>query len=225
MERHRVIQSILDLYINPKYLEIGVEQGVTFHKLRAAMKYAVDPQFNFDANNAAKVNSNSRYFEVSSDKFFVELNWDVKFDVIFLDGLHTFDQTLRDLMNAAAHLANGGVIVIDDVMPVSFASSIGSLTDLYAYRRAIPSTDSTWMGDVYKLVFFIANAMPSFSYASVQENRNQTLLWRKKREVPFGVQLKIETIASMSYMDLVTKDEHFLFKPLVDIIESIAAEL
>ena len=42
---------------------------------------------------------------------------DAQFDVIYLDGLHTVEQTLRDLLNALPHLQPQGVIVIDDVRP------------------------------------------------------------------------------------------------------------
>jgi predicted O-methyltransferase YrrM len=65
------------------------------------------------------------YHKTISDIYFGELaSSDEKFDVIVLDGLHTFEQTLRDLLNSEAYLKPNGVVIIDDVMPNSYQASL-----------------------------------------------------------------------------------------------------
>ena len=44
---------------------------------------------------------------MTSDEFFATLRRSKRFDVAFLDGLHTFDQTYRDMINTFAHLRDG----------------------------------------------------------------------------------------------------------------------
>ncbi len=57
-----------------------------------------------------------------------------KFDVIYLDGLHTFEQTLRDLLNALTLVADAGVIILDDVLPSSFAALLTDMEQVFTIR-------------------------------------------------------------------------------------------
>jgi hypothetical protein len=52
----------------------------------------------------------------TSDEFFATLRPSKRYDVAFIDGLHTFEQTYRDVINTFAHLRSG-VILIDDTVP------------------------------------------------------------------------------------------------------------
>ena len=141
MERHSVIQGILDTFQAPTaYLEIGVSSGSTFHSVEAGRKSAVDPKFAFDVDAAKASNKNAKYNQVTSDVFFNQIGVDDKYDVIFIDGLHTFEQTLRDLNNAVTCLREGGVIVIDDVMPDSYASAISDLETMQKYKNVMSIT-------------------------------------------------------------------------------------
>jgi hypothetical protein len=116
--RPQVLQAILDLYREPQYLEIGVSRGDTFHALRAHRKVAVDPRFRFDVVEARQQHPEVHYYPVTSDAYFASIVAPSdRFDVIYLDGLHTSDQTLRDLLNAICYLTHDGTIIIDDVVP------------------------------------------------------------------------------------------------------------
>ena len=186
MRRAEVVQSFLDLFTAPRYLEIGVDFGDTFHELRASSKVAVDPQFKFDANQAQAKNLNSKYHSLTSDQFFEGFtDKHTEFDVIYIDGLHTYEQTLRDLMNAIVFLPQDGIIIIDDVIPSSYSASLPVLDDVFFLRRMVTfeAADGSWMGDVYKLVFFVAAFLQQFSYATVSDNHGQLVLWRSARNV------------------------------------------
>jgi hypothetical protein len=120
ISRSGVVQAILNLFEEPDYLEVGVNQGKTFNALRARTKVAVDPKFLFDHQKVASTVSGTSFWETTSDDYFGRIaGRDAEFDVIYLDGLHTSEQTIRDLVNAFSFLKPGGVIVIDDVFPCS----------------------------------------------------------------------------------------------------------
>jgi len=87
-----------------RYLEIGVQSGKNFRKIECSDKISVDP------NPAAGAT-----FQMPSDEFF-EKNTEI-FDVVFIDGLHLFEQVLRDILNALDCLSDGGVIICHDLDP------------------------------------------------------------------------------------------------------------
>src|ERR1700678_1170282 len=97
------------------YLEIGVFEGKTFHALRFPRMVAVDPKFQF--KGPAPKPEGTDYFEMVSDKFFTVHAGSEKFDIIFLDGRHTFHQTFRDFCNSLTCAHDGTVWLIDDVRP------------------------------------------------------------------------------------------------------------
>ena len=222
MQRHEVNQEILSLYERPAYLEIGVDQGVTFRAIEAARKVAVDVQFAFDWKLAAvrPENAHCTYKEMSSDEYFFKDRNDEMFDVIFIDGLHTYEQTLRDLMNACCSLKRSGAIIIDDVFPTSYAASLPDLEFSRKFWKATNNPDGSWMGDVFRLVFFIEAFMPSFSYFTVAENHGQLIMWQEPRsEFP---KRSIEYTAKMHYADAVMNADTFHVKPLAEIKADIA---
>ena len=49
----------------------------------------------------------------------VSLFADHSLDLVYLDGLHTFEQTYRDLCNTLMHAHPATVILVDDTVPTS----------------------------------------------------------------------------------------------------------
>ncbi len=226
MTRHDVITRLLGLFKTPAYLEVGVNKGETFHRVTAARKVAVDPRFLFDA--AARGHAGTEYHEVPSDVFFSGQSGPVgRFDVIFLDGLHTFEQTLRDLLNATSVLRPGGVIVIDDVLPNSFDASLPDYRQVERLRSTAPAigtgwtSDGSWMGDVFKLVFFIETFMQHYAFATVAENHGQTVLWEQVRPAPALPHRTMEEISRLDYRDTILRRAVFRIMPLGAIVEEI----
>ena len=78
---------------------------------------------------------------LTSDKFFDEFNKN-KFDIIFLDGLHTYKQTKKDLINALKVLNKNGVIVLDDFIPRNWKK----IHNFFYYNL---------YGDIWKIIFII----------------------------------------------------------------------
>lgn len=229
LARNEVIDGFLQMFHRPSYLEIGVNHGETFFKVDARRKVAVDPRFLFDVE-AAKTLPGVELHQVASDIYFGEIaQTDEMFDVIYLDGLHTFEQTLRDLLNAVGLLKRGGVIVIDDVIPNSFDASLPDLDEVFKLRRISPELgadwhqDGSWMGDVFKVPFFIQSFMQQYSYATVLENHGQTVMWQRKRPSAEVKLRSMEQLARYDYRQTILGREDFAIRPYQDILAEVRA--
>lgn len=144
-----VINYLIKKYGYKTYLEIGVgDPRENFCLVECGSKIGVDPYFDFiDVPNYSEdaifeINRNVR-FRLPSDDFFEYLRPDAKFDIIFIDGLHTEEQCDRDIQNALLHLSEGGTIVVHDTNPYVKEHSVGK-------EDYVPG--KTWNGDVYKSI-------------------------------------------------------------------------
>jgi Methyltransferase domain len=220
MERFEVIQRLLGAFVNPSYLEIGVGTGDTFFKISAPNKVAVDPAFEFKSEMAPR-GPGIEYHSVTSDEYFGSIvNPTKRFDVIFLDGLHTFEQTLRDLLNAIHYLTPQGVIVVDDVIPSSFHASLPNHKRSVALRRALnpDDPDKSWMGDVYKVVFFVDAFLQQFRFATVRENHGQLILWRHAGVRSSTVQRSMSEIVNLQFDSVKLEQQIFNVRKFEEIL-------
>lgn len=221
MLRSEVLQPLLDLFEAPRYLEIGVHSGETFFPLRAERKVAVDPAFRFDTRAAERVDPSAEFHPVPSDAYFRGLRPDASpFDVAFIDGLHTFEQTLRDLLNVLGHVRRDSVVVIDDVLPSGYFASLPDQRLFERLHAAVPGTPAAWMGDVYRLAPFIAAFLPNWSYATVAENHGQLVMWREPREPR---RRSVESVARATYEETVLEREVFAIAPFAEVLARVRA--
>lgn len=161
-----------------RYLEIGVQRGITFQAVQVPYRVAVEPHPLFDLKTLPERVS---VFVKNSDDYFESISSREQFDIVFLDGLHQWFQTYKDIINALNHLAPGGVILIDDVIPCDEVSAVPSLEESYRIRELTGSSERRWHGDVYKALF----AMHEYHHSSTQfrvifdpDGNSQALLWR-----------------------------------------------
>lgn len=229
--RATVVQRFLDLFDEPTYLEIGVNRGSTFHEVRAAKKVAVDPSFLFMESEREK-SSAVEYHEITSDEYFsVSAASDLSFDVIFIDGLHTFDQTLRDLLNAVLLIKRTGVIIVDDVIPNSYDASLADFSEIIKLRQnsdelgTLWVSDGSWMGDVYKVPFFVDAFMQQMSFATVSENHGQTVIWRKTRATANLPQPSFERVSRLDFRDTILSRKAFKLKSIDVIANEVCLDL
>lgn len=163
------------------YLEIGVFGGDTFRAVEVSKKIGVDPEFQFDwqeLNNGDSV----VLHEITSDSFFEALKPVESFDLIFIDGLHTYDQTYRDLLNVLRHAHAQSVILIDDTIPCDVFSTCREQQECYRLRAHSTgnATDCRWHGDTYKLIPLLALFNTSLNFCTIRDRGNpQTLVWNK----------------------------------------------
>jgi hypothetical protein len=218
--RHVVVQGILDLFEQPSYLEIGVFKGVTFNRLKAARKVGVDPKFAFDFSPIAAADASIEFWQVTSDCYFGTVADPSRlFDVVYLDGLHTFEQTLRDLLNAMSLIKSDGVIVIDDVFPSSYVASLPSLEAFKQVRIASGVQSRDWMGDVYRLIFFISSFCQQYDHRTINDNHGQLVLWRGARAEVEA--LRVADIATLGYDQLLLRKQTLRLAPYCEVLDTL----
>jgi hypothetical protein len=123
VEKHKVIN----------YLEIGVFKGENIKEIKAPHKDGVDP--GVEGYIPLEVN-----YPMTSDDFFelIKGHDEIKYDLIFIDGLHHADQVAKDIQNALNHIVDGGFILLHDCNPVSYEAQL------------IPRETVAWNGDTWK---------------------------------------------------------------------------
>jgi hypothetical protein len=161
MNRMTVIQQIIDKINARVYLEIGVSRGKVLLRIKAPYKFGVDPKLKLSIDKKIKRRLGllgARLFEITSDRFFNEFSHKILsngIDVAFVDGLHTYEQTLRDVENCLRYLNKNGVIVMHDCNPLSYAiaysvkESTKEISELIR-NGEIPGWNNSWCGDVWK---------------------------------------------------------------------------
>lgn len=158
MKRAEVIQTVIDRTGAQTYLEIGIDRGQTLLPLRVARKTGVDPAPQITWLQKLKYflrdrqNGKLRIVTTTSDHFFATRKPGTTFDVVFIDGLHTHAQALRDALNAVQCLSPDGVIVLHDCNPPHAAAAVPA--DSYRHAEALkpPGWTGEWCGDVWKAV-------------------------------------------------------------------------
>ena len=116
MHRLELINKLIKRNNYTKYLEIGVSDGYVFDRvdLDITNKIGVDPEceiYKIHWNGKGDVRC------MTSDDFFNGIDPDLKFDIIFIDGLHLAEQVFRDILNSLLHLNENGIIVVHDCSP------------------------------------------------------------------------------------------------------------
>ena len=186
-----------------RYLEIGVEAGATFNAVKAPVKFAVDPCFQITLDAL-----DGQIFETTSDKFFDE-NPDEIFDIIFIDGLHIFEQSLRDFTRAMNRITKGGIILLDDCNPSDYLASIRDHELCRTVKEREGYADRDWMGDVYKTALFIHDYFRDVSLAYLRDTAGIVAVWHGSRAiVPV-----FETVEEIARCDFVSFKEKVL--PLI----------
>jgi Methyltransferase domain len=197
----RRINSLFDeLSGAGRYLEIGLEFGHTFKNVQAPVRWGVDPNPQFDTKHLPP---NTHVAVMTSDEFFEVINPDVLFDVVFLDGLHTFRQTYRDLVNAL-RVCPRGVILIDDVVPSDEVSAIPDREKSFSERSRRGLTGYPWHGDVFRVLLCVKEHHPELSFRTIVGMGNpQALVWRNKSGIVSSVaEAKLDIIETVSYADV-----------------------
>jgi len=177
------IQKLIDAMKYKTYMEIGVALGSTWNNIVSDEKIAIDPKFSFDWTGNAL--PGEHLYEMSSDDYFRILPQKIEVDIAFIDGLHTFDQVLKDILNVASILSPNGVILLDDTVPIDKFSAMTDRLTAITSRKAVMGSKAhiSWHGDVYKSLFFINDYMLRWDFVTIIDNGNpQTLLWRSRSE-------------------------------------------
>ena len=187
------------------YLEIGVHTGGTFARVQVAERTAVDPAFPFPVSDHE--DDVTIFAEMTSDEFFAGLPAGKTYDLVFIDGLHTFEQTYRDLCNAIVHSHPATPILVDDTVPSDVYSALRDPEQAFAFRAAAgPDGSAAWHGDTFKVVFAVHDFHLGLDYRTIVGSGNpQTLVWRSGAGRRRPLLDSLEKISRLTYFDMVNQ--------------------
>jgi hypothetical protein len=143
------------------YLEVGVAQGLTLERVEVPFRWGVDPEPQFDTDSVPR---GITFFKGTSDQFFQHINRDQSFDLVFLDGLHHWQQTYCDLLSTLNHTSDGALILIDDVVPDDELSAMTDYPAALAAKESAGIFDGRWHGDVFKVLMAISDHHPELKF-------------------------------------------------------------
>ena len=167
--RSVIIQNIINDKKYKDYLEIGCDRDENFSKIKIENKTGVDPL-------------QGGTLRMTSDNFFIKNN--KNFDLIFLDGLHTYEQTIKDIDNSLKILNKDGVIIIHDCLPKKI------------WNQIVPRIYGHWNGDVWKAIVHSRTYSSADTYTCIadhglgiifkRKNRNQLDLKKNFKDLKFS---------------------------------------
>lgn len=121
--RFDMINHCIQKFGYKSYLEIGCANNQCFNAIQCDRKVGVDPV-------------SGGTLRMKSDEYFQ--THDERFDIVFVDGLHIYEQAYRDVHNALAALNSNGTIVMHDCIPVNEG------------MQRVPRIQTSWTGNVWK---------------------------------------------------------------------------
>jgi len=214
MNKTEVIQRIIDKIKGRSYLEIGVDYARNFFAIKALQKVAVDPTFTFTKENKKKWRSKNwynwlaRYYEITSDEYFARKKPRKRFDVIFVDGLHNYEQSLRDIINSLNCLHKKGVIVMHDCNPPHAAAAHPANSIKQASELNVPGWTGEWCGDVWKTICYLRSQRKDLQVFVLDCDYGLGIVTRG--EADSYLDLNEEEINKMTYKDLASNRKSFL---------------
>jgi hypothetical protein len=154
---YRVLSWVHAIVKPANYVEIGVNDGKSLDEAQPATPcIGIDPEPRIER----EIPPSTRIYELTSDEFFAR--YDPRellgrpVELAFIDGLHQFEQVLRDFVNLERCSAADGVVILHDCIPLdATTSSRDRTTDFYA-------------GDVWKATLVLRRRRPDLEMVIVR---------------------------------------------------------
>ena len=178
--RIEIVQKIIDLKGFKKYLEIGTFKDELFSQVNCEKKIGVDP---VSGGNVRK----------TSNEFFMQNK--EKFDLIFIDGLHKYNQAKQDIYNSINSLDNNGIILVHDCFPRNY------------YYQAVPRCQINWNGDTWKALVEARTDENLDTYCIYADEGIGLIFKRKNKNL---LNLKIDNFSNLKYKDFFKNYKNFL---------------
>jgi hypothetical protein len=139
------------------YVEIGVGTGRTLALAGPETRaIGIDPA---PIVNAA-IGAGTKVFALTSDDFFARYDLAAEIGqasvaLAFIDGLHLFEQALRDFINLERYAGAGSLFLVHDCLPLDAASASRDQQSFF------------WTGDVWKLIAALRQWRPDLTILTV----------------------------------------------------------
>ena len=183
-KRQFIVQDLIKRKNYKSYLEIGCFDDELFNFVNCERKIGVDP---VTGGNVRK----------TSDSFFKDNN--EKFDCIFIDGLHTYSQVIKDIDNSLNALNTHGIILLHDCLPNNY------------FAQATPRSQYNWNGDVWKAVVECRTRKNLDTYTCYADYGIGIILKRENQNI---LEINIKDFSKISFK------EYFVnYKKFMNIIE------
>lgn len=169
--RQEIVQELINIKKFKDYLEIGTFKDDLFNHVICDKKIGVDP---VSGGNIRK----------TSDEFFLKNN--DKFDLIFIDGLHTYKQVKKDINNSLKIIKENGIILLHDCFPRNY------------YYQAVPRCQINWNGDTWKALVEKRTDSNLDVYCLNADEGIGVILKRKNKNF---LNLDIKNFAKLKYSD------------------------
>jgi len=199
--RMEAIQQSINILGATRYLEIGVDDGTTFCSVTASEKIGVDPISPLPAVAVEIRKPGVRYFALTSDEFFRQVAPRILsggVDVVFIDGLHTFEQAYRDCLNSLKYLKSGGVIFLHDCLPTSEPEAL--VAKSYEEASKVNGPNRFWTGDVWKAILRLRAEQEEIRTCVMHCDQGLGLVYRARNDS--GLLCKAVQIDGMTYAEL-----------------------
>ena len=178
--RVTIIQKIIDLKKFENYLEIGCDQDENFSQIKIKNKTGIDPK-------------SGGTLRMTSDNFFK--NNLSKFDVIFLDGLHTYEQTIKDIKNSINAINQDGIILVHDCLPKKI------------WNQIVPRLYGHWNGDVWKAIVEARTYEDVDTYTCIADHGLGIIFKRKNTNI---LKIKNNDFKKLKYAEYFKKHNEFM---------------
>lgn len=143
--------------LNPRnYLEIGVNTG---RSLQYAMSHT--PCVGIDPNPVLEydLSDKQQVYTSNSDDFFANNNiqqmFNNKIELAFIDGLHHYDQVLKDFINVEKNSDKNTVVLLHDIYPVVPETATREWNTFY------------WAGDAWKFMHVLDKYRPDLCVRTI----------------------------------------------------------
>jgi len=154
--RFDVINNIIKIKKYKNYLEIGCFENENFDKIYIESKTGVDPVSGGTVRD-------------TSDNFFLKNQ--ILYDIIFIDGLHIYNQVRKDIANSLKFLKPNGIIILHDCLPLKIRDQM------------VPRSHEHWNGDTWKALVEIRTLENVDSYTILADNGLGVVFKRKNRNI------------------------------------------
>jgi hypothetical protein len=160
---YRILKWIHNFLEPANYVEIGIMRGVSLDQARRETPHiiGIDPDPNLIPVIARKPHiANAHIYELTSDEFFERYHLTELLGgpvaLAFIDGLHLFEQVLRDFANLERYSDGRTVILLHDCIPFNAeTASRERTTDFYC-------------GDVWKAPLVLRRLRPELKMVTVR---------------------------------------------------------
>lgn len=156
-----IIAEIIKACRYQKYLELGIQSGVTYNYIKTYVELAVA----VDINDTGSI-SPENFYHMTTDEFFRQNT--STFDVIFIDACHEYEQVKKDFDHAVKCLNHGGTIFLHD-------------TDPDCREYLLPA----WCGDSYKMNRYLQD-LDQYQFVTVPIDKCGLSIVRMKHDNRFS---------------------------------------